>query len=173
MKLYFRWFFVLIIIPLELSAQNGFFLSDSTASENEVESIVDRINKSEPGKGTVRIIQDDSVSDRIGRPGKFNGDLNSGITKYIEISGWRIQVFSGNNPRVSKNEAFNKEADIKSVFPDLGTYVTYTAPFWRLKVGDFQTYQDARTVLTSLRNTFPAFGREMSIVKEKIQIKQE
>lgn len=171
--MYFRWFFILIFIPLELFAQNGFSLSDSTFSDNEVETIVDRINKSEPGKGTVRIIQDDSVTDRLGRPGKVNGDFNSGYAKYIEISGWRIQVFSGNNPRVSKNEAFSKEADIKSIFPDLGTYVTYTAPFWRLKVGDFQTYQDARTVLTSLRNNFPAFGREMSIIKEKIQIKQE
>lgn len=173
MKVYFKWCFLLLFIPFELFAQNGFFLSDSTFSDKEVETIVDRINKSEPGKGTVRIIQDDSVTDRLGRPGKVNGDLNSGYTKYIEISGWRIQVFSGNNPRVSKNEAFSKEADIKSVFPDIGTYVTYTAPFWRLRVGDFQTYQDARTVLTNIRNTFPAFGREMSIIKEKIQIKQE
>lgn len=173
MKMYFKWFLVFIFIPFELFAQNGIFLSDSTVSDNKVETIIDRINKSEPGKGTVRIIQDDSVTDRLGRPGKINADSKSGVTKYIEISGWRIQVFSGNNPRVSKNEAFNKEADIKSIFPDLGTYVTYTAPFWRLKVGDFQTYQDARTVLTNLRNTFPAYGREMSIIKEKIQIKQE
>jgi len=70
-----------------------------------------------------------------------------------------------------KNEAFSKETDLKSTFPELSTYVKYNAPFWRLRVGDFQTYQDAQNMLVQLRHNFPAFGREMSIVKEKIQVK--
>jgi len=84
-----------------------------------------------------------------------------------------FRFFSGNNQRIAKNEAFRKEADIKSVFPELGTYMSYTAPFWRLRVGDFQTFQDARDVLLRIKGSFPSYGREMSIVKEKIQIKQE
>lgn len=176
---FFGFLYFFILLPLALSAQYTLFISDSTEVKDDIdsqkvtESIVDRINSSEPGKGTVRIIQDDSVSERIGRPGKNNSHSNSGVANYIEISGWRIQVFSGNNQRIAKNEAFRKEADIKSVFPELGTYVSYTAPFWRLRVGDFQTFQDARDVLLRIKGSFPSFGREMSIVKEKIQIKQE
>jgi len=169
--------FILVFFPLMISAQANLFISDDadikTDKDSLGESIVDRINSSGSGKGTVRIIQDDSVSERIGRPGKRNSHLNSGVANYIEISGWRIQVFSGNNQRISKNEAFTKEVDIKSVFPEIGTYVTYTAPFWRLKVGDFQTYQDARNMLLKLKSSFPSLGKEMSIIKEKIQVKQE
>jgi len=88
-----------ILLPFALSAQYTLSISDSTEVKDDIdsqkvtESIVDRINSSEPGKGTVRIIQDDSVSERIGRPGKHNSHSNLGVANYIEISGWRIQVF--------------------------------------------------------------------------------
>jgi hypothetical protein len=174
---HFLAFLILFFFISAVSAQSNLFLSDSnlvkadSINKKASESIVDRINKVEPGKGIVKIIQDDSVSDRIGKPGVENNHANSG--SYVEVSGYRIQVFSGNNQRVSKNEAFRKEADIKSVYPELGTYVLYNAPFWRLRVGDFQTFQDARNMLLKLRNSFPTFGREMSILKEKIQVRQD
>ena len=157
--------FLLASFPMLMVAQ------DSVSTKPS--SILERINKTESGKGSVKIIQDESISGRIGRPVKRNlpNDLDDEESKYVEMSGWRIQVFSGNNQRVSKNEAFGKEADLKASFPDLSTYVKYNAPFWRLRVGDFQTYQDAQGMLMQLRHAFPAFGREMSIVKEKIQVK--
>jgi Sporulation related domain. len=163
----FFWLLCLLVLfPAVLPAQD-------ILSEDASESIVDKINKSEPGKGSVRIIQDDIIASKIGKPGKKAASVSetNGVAHYVQMSGWRIQVFSGNNQRVSKNEAFSKETNLKSSFPELSTYVKYNAPFWRLRVGDFQTYQDAHTMLLQLRRTFPAFGREMSIVKEKIQVK--
>jgi hypothetical protein len=53
----------------------------------------------------------------------------------------------------------------------MSTYVVFTAPFWRLRVGDFQTFQEAQRMMVKLRAEFPAFGREMSIIKEKIRVK--
>jgi len=158
--------FLAIVLPIQLFAQDSY-------SDSQTESIVERINMLEPGKGTVKVIQDEQISGRIGRPGVKNvvHPISSSEHKYIELSGWRIQVFSGNNQRISKNEAFRKETDVKTTFPEMSTYVKYNAPFWRLRVGDFQTYQDAQRMLIQLRHTFPAFGREMSIVKEKIQVK--
>jgi SPOR domain len=146
--------------------------AQDTVPTERIERIVDKINKLEPGKGTVVIIQDDKISDKIGRPGKneLTASSQCGERRYVEMMGWRIQVFSGNNQRVAKNEAFRKETDVKTTFPELSTYVKYNAPFWRLRVGDFQTYQDAQGMITQLRHTFPSFGREMSIVKEKIQV---
>jgi len=163
---FIRFFSLLVLFPACLSAQDSL-------SGKKSESLVDKINKPESGKGSVHVIQDDKISEKIGKP-----VIKDAITsapnrdsKTISMSGWRIQVFSGNNQRVSKNEAFGKEADLKASFPDLSTYVKYNAPFWRLRVGDFQTYQDAQGMLMQLRHAFPAFGREMSIVKEKIQVK--
>jgi hypothetical protein len=140
---------------------------DSTAVT--LPSIVDRINTIEPGKGRVRVIQDKLVDDRIGRPKKKTTTLRD---EYIEMSGWRVQVFAGNNQRNSKEEAFQKETEIKLSFPELPTYVQYTAPFWRLRVGDFRTYKDASDVLATLKRSFPSFGREMSIIKETILVKK-
>lgn len=163
---FYRLLCILVLLPACLSGQE-------VASVGQSESIVDKINKVEPGKGSVKIIQDDKITERIGRPAAkaVNTSESSAESRYIQMSGWRIQVFVGNNQRVSKNEAFRKETDLKSTFPELSTYVKYNAPFWRLRVGDFQTYQDAQNMLVQLRHNFPAFGREMSIVKEKIQVK--
>jgi len=142
---------------------------DGDTAEGMLPSIVDKINSAEPGKGVVRVIQDKSVSDRIGRPKKQAAVQNN---DYVEMSGWRIQVFTGNNQRLSKEEAFKKETDIKLTFPELDTYVQYTAPFWRLRVGDCRTYKEANDVMIKLKRAFPAFGREMSIIKETILIKK-
>ncbi|MDD4921980.1 MAG: SPOR domain-containing protein [Bacteroidales bacterium] len=149
--------------------------AQETVSDGSHQTIVDQINKPESGKGSVRIIQDEKITEKIGRPGLKNANtsVSNSEHKYITLSGWRIQVFSGNNQRVSKNEAFRKETEVKTTFPELSTYVKYNAPFWRLRVGDFQTYQDANNILLQLRREFPAFGREMSIVKEMIQVKAQ
>jgi hypothetical protein len=171
--------FIFIVLPLLANAQTNLSLfADSIKSQTDIDSIrripsiVDKINKEEQGKGKVKIIQNEAIDQRIGRPGKTVTKQHNGIAKYVEMAGWRILVYSGNNQRVSKNEAFKKESNIKSIFPELGTYVTYNAPFWRLKVGDFQTYQDARVMLIKLRDSFPSIGREMSIIKEKIMVKK-
>lgn len=133
-------------------------------------TIVDRINHYEPGQGRVRVIQDDEVAKRLGRPATSQLDNAS---NQVEINGWRIQVFAGNNQRSSKEEAFKKEVDVKSAFPEIATYVRYTAPFWRLRVGDFQTFREANDMLNRLKRALPAYGREMSIVKEKIIVERD
>jgi hypothetical protein len=137
-------------------------------AEKKAENLVDKINRAESGKGSVQVIQDASITERIGFSTKVDPDV---VARFVEMSGYRIQVFVGNNQRASKNECYNKEAEIKSTFPDLSTYVVFTAPFWRLRVGDFQSQPEAQRILSKLRSTFPAYGREMSIVREKVRVK--
>jgi hypothetical protein len=164
----FRLVCLLCLLPTALPAQ------DETSETGTGTTIVDRINSSTPGKGSVQVIQDNKITECLGRPGKKNsneGSATNGGTRYVELSGYRIQVFSGNNQRISKNEAYRKETNVKTTFPELSTYVVFNAPFWRLRVGDFQTFQDAQRMMTKLRSEFPAYGREMSIVKEKVKVK--
>jgi hypothetical protein len=161
---FFRLFFLTCLFPLTVFAQDS-------SSEAKPETIVDRINKLEPGKGSVQVIQDENITNRLGRKGKKPVGNDIAPVSYVEMMGFRIQVFAGNNQRVSKSEAYTKESDVKSIFPELSTYVVYTAPFWRLRVGDFQTFQEAQRTMTKLRAEFPAFGREMSIIKEKVRVK--
>lgn len=163
----------LLVVTFTLQAQQQEmatdpFLGITDTSAVSVPSIVERINSDEPGKGRVRVIQDKQIDDRLGRP-KKTMTLRD---EYLEMSGWRIQVFAGNDQRTSKEEAFKKETEIKLSFPELPTYVQYSSPFWRLRVGDFRTYKDASDTLESLKRKFTSFGREMSIVKETILIKK-
>lgn len=85
-------------------------------------------------------------------------------------AGYRIQVFSDNNPRTAKNEANSKARTIRSRFPKLRTSVTYKSPYWRVRVGDFKTQQEANTAADELRRAFPSFGKEIRVVKDRVNI---
>ena len=154
---------LICLLPFTINAQDS-------SSQAKTETIVDRINKLEPGKGSVQVIQDESITNHLGRKAKKTA-VNDAPVTYIEMPGFRIQVFAGNNQRISKSEAYTKESDVKSIFPEMSTYVVFTAPFWRLRVGDFPTFQEAQRMMTKLRGEFHTFGREMSIIKEKVRVK--
>lgn len=84
--------------------------------------------------------------------------------------GYRVQVFSDNNPRTAKNEAHSKAAAIGEAFPQWATYITYDSPYWRLRVGDFRTYDDATRAVVDLKNAFPAYRRELRVVRDRIKV---
>lgn len=127
------------------------------------------------GRGTVTIVQDDRLSARLSRAngdGSVSSSGNRTASSYITVSGYRIQVFSDNNQRKSKDEANYKAQLIRASALDVETYVTFTSPFWRLRVGDFRTYEEADAKLRELKTEFPAFAKEMRIVRENIRIPQ-
>lgn len=86
------------------------------------------------------------------------------------VAGYRIQVFSDNNSRTAKNEARTKARNISSIFPQFRTYVTYNSPYWRLKIGDFRTQQEANAVAEELRQAFPSYSKEIRIVRDRINL---
>lgn len=86
------------------------------------------------------------------------------------MAGWRVQVFSDNNPRTAKNEARAKEQTVAAKFPQYRTYKRYQAPYWRLHVGDFRTQAEAQNAAAEMRRAFPAFSREIRIVKARINV---
>lgn len=133
-------------------------------------TIFDDLAKHEAGKGVVTIHQSEAIRNLVGAC-KFGKDVETTDDEtFLKIQGFRTQVFSGNNQRKSKDEAFNKEKEIKELFPELPTYVTYTAPFWKLRVGDFRSHEEAYQALRQLMVAFPAYAKEMYIVKEEVKI---
>lgn len=86
------------------------------------------------------------------------------------MAGFRVQVFSDNNARTAKNEARAKQRTISSRFPQYQTYVMYTSPYWRLKVGDFRTQQEANEAAEELRKAFPAYSKEVRVVRDRVNI---
>lgn len=129
-------------------------------------------------EGRVRIFQDVRLASKLSRnatafksSGTFVGE-NGLPSSYVTVNGYRIQVFSDNNQRKSKDEATRKASLIRSSVPDIETYVTYTSPFWRLRVGDFRTFEEANARMRDLKTAFPEFAKEMRIVRETVRIPQ-
>lgn len=84
--------------------------------------------------------------------------------------GYRIQAYSDNNFRTAKNSAKSRARTIAMKYPQYRSYLTYKAPFWRLKIGDFKTHGEAVKVLGQMRKSFPAFSGELSVVRDKINV---
>lgn len=150
-------FFFLSALVYPTFAQDSFY--------GQPHSIIDALQEPTPGKGRVEIKQSVAIRNLLGVRGI--GTLDDG--QYIEIQGFRTQVFTG-NLRNSKDEAFKKEKEINELFPNLATYVTYVAPFWRLRIGDYRSHEEAYHTMRLLMDAFPSYAKEMYIVKEDVKI---
>ena len=84
--------------------------------------------------------------------------------------GYRIQAYTDNNPRTAKAAAQQRARDIAMKFPQYRSYITYKAPSWRLRIGDFKTQQEAKAALNRIKSVYPKFAREMVIVRDRINI---
>ncbi|MDL2208546.1 SPOR domain-containing protein [Parabacteroides sp. OttesenSCG-928-O15] len=161
-----QYSFFWLILLFSASTFASFAQEETTVRE----SIFDSLEKSEPGKGTVVIHQSESIRRLVGAPQYGVQVENSNGASFLVFDGFRVQVFSGNNQRLSREEASQKEKEIKELLPELSAYITFDAPFWKLRVGDFRTHEEAYHLLRELTTAFPAYGKEMYIVNDKVRI---
>ncbi|MBS7376269.1 MAG: SPOR domain-containing protein [Muribaculaceae bacterium] len=128
--------------------------------------IVTHLNKQSNGKVTV--VMSKQLEERL-KP--ENGNPENGVPGKAVTSnvGYRIQVYSGSNAG-SKREAESREASIMSRFPSMRTSIIYKAPSWRLRVGDFRTRDEAKMALEELRQAFPGYAKEFTVVVDRINL---
>jgi hypothetical protein len=100
-----------------------------------------------PGSGYVDLQQDAGIADLV----KMDVEAN---TKLGTIDGFRIQLYSGSGS-ASKKEAQDAKSAAMSAFPDQKVYLTFTAPFWRVRVGNFRNKSESLPVYYRLKRTFP------------------
>ena len=89
-------------------------LSAQTDGGGQVEDIIDALQERVPGKGTVTVHGSDALRNMLGKRLHGEGVEKTDSTAFLKIQGYRTQVFSGNNQRKSKDEAFRKEKEIKN-----------------------------------------------------------
>lgn len=142
-------------------------------SSSQRKEIVRELNSSVPGKGRVFVYEDESISHVLGRPiapPRTVYTNSDGSTQYYRARGFKIQAFSGNNQRTSKNEAQQKQQLINNIYPEHEAVVLFESPFWRLRVGNFENRDEAEDVLKEMVKSFPSFGKEMYIVVDEVKI---
>jgi hypothetical protein len=135
--------------------------------------ILKELNSGGPGKGRVTVYEDESIKQILGRPMGPPRTIYSdaeGSVQYYKMRGFKIQAFSGNDQRTSRDEANRKQSLITSQYPDYETVVLFETPFWRLRVGNFQSRSEAEGALKQLKDSFPSFGKEMYIVVDEVKI---
>ena len=137
-------------------------------------SIFDALEKRpKPGEGGVIVHQSEGIKRLVGtRIDSDNVDMASGKT-YIKTMGYRIQVYSGNNQRTSKEEASSLQKKIKELSPGNETYIEFIAPFWKLSVGDFPTFEEASIIKRDLHKAFPQRKNEIYIIVSEIRLPLE
>ena len=84
--------------------------------------------------------------------------------------GYRIQAYTDNNPKTAKASAQRRARDIAMKFPQYRSYISYKAPAWRLRIGDFKTQREAQAALHRIKSVYPKFAREMVIVRDRINV---
>ena len=125
-------------------------------------SIVQYLERANNG-GTIQITQPAELSRRVARVGE---DVEQNMVK---VPIYRIQLFSSNNT-AAKSKAESLANEVKMAFPDMPAAVSYVSPFWRLRVGEFRTYEEANAMLPLIQNKFPDMARGMLIIRERVSV---
>ena len=83
------------------------------------------------------------------------------MSKHIQINqnrkgidGYRIQIFfdSGNN---SKTKAQSIYEIFKSRYPEVGAYLSFKSPNYKVRIGDFRSRLDAQRFLNQIIEEYP------------------
>ncbi len=111
---------------------------------------------------TVTVYQDAQLEQLINTPRTGQGNTHKGF---------RVQLFSSNMPQNARATAFAIEKKVLTKHPDFAIYVTYKAPFWKVRVGDCITYEAAVQLRQFMAAEFPELKSEIYIVPDQINIK--
>lgn len=103
---------------------------------------------------SVKIYQDDRVDSLLSLHRKIN-EFNLANEEHDGIDGFRIHLYfeSGNN---SKARTMNVRDQFLRRYPQIGAYVIYRSPFYRLRVGDYRTRVEAERFLQRIIRRYPA-----------------
>lgn len=109
------------------------------------------------GQGNVEVIKDARINDLI----KKQGEIIPPATQ-VQINGYRVQIFFDSD----KSKVDNARMQFAKTNPKIETYVTYKAPNYLLRVGNFRTQMDADRLKAEVSTQFPT----SFIVPEKVNL---
>lgn len=99
------------------------------------------------GTGSVKIYQSSSVHFLHSKFVRIKGDG--------KIDGWRVQIYNSSG-KESKDEAKEIRKEFVAKYPEMKAYTVYQPPFFKLRVGDFRTKQEAYKFYREILRKYPA-----------------
>jgi len=110
-------------------------------------------------KGKVEVVKDPKVDSLV--QDYVVGDKGKNIAP-ASSDGYRIQIFSSSD----RKAAYDAQAKFQAKYPDLTTYLTYRAPNFKVRVGDYRTRLEAEKMQQDLKSLFNG----IFIIQEKINL---
>ncbi len=94
------------------------------------------------------------------------------VREEVQVQGFRVQVYSSNSQQTAKNEAFQIEKMIAEAGIQVETYVLYQPPFWKVRLGNFRTQDEANLLKAEIIRLLPELQADTYIVRDLIQVIQ-
>lgn len=165
--------FSLLFVANSLLVQSQENVQRTPAKQNSNTSIIEELNSRKPSQGNVYIYQDEAIKGLLAKSVAANLPVYSsgdGSVQYVKMRGYKIQVFSGNDQRKSRDEAYYKQKLINDVFEDVETVVFFNSPRWILRAGNYKTRSEADAAMELFMQQFPNFGKEMYVISDTVKI---
>ena len=112
----------------------------------------------------VQIVQDSTMTLLL-------DEAMNGKRELVEIDGYRVQIYSSNRQQTAKSEALELETKLKDKISQT-LYVQYLPPFWKVRLGDFRTYEEAKEYKKLFVQQYPEMMGDTYIVRDKILVMQ-
>lgn len=107
--------------------------------------------KNEIPKGNIRVVEDARITKLDGLKKKYPGQMD----------GYRVQIFFGD-----RGEALETKAKFLAEHPEIPAYISYLAPNFRLRVGDFRTKIEGEKLKQEIESVYQG----SYLVKDKIEL---
>ena len=93
----------------------------------------------------------------------------SGQTVSKSCDGYRVQVLFSSK-KTGRVDAQKRAKEVMLKCPQYRAYISYVAPQWRLRIGDFKTYKDAVAAANIMKKSFTTFKGEIVVVPDHVNV---
>lgn len=140
-----RFYIVFVCLSAHLSL---FAQSKETDAAIEAIPVIKSIHhQRDTAHGKITFIQDNRINELMLRHVRSSEQTTG-------IDGWRIQIYNSSG-RVARDEANDERTRFLNKYPDLKAYIIYQPPYFKIRVGDYRSKQEAYKMYKQIVKQFP------------------
>lgn len=110
-----------------------------------------QIDSAEPKTKDTIVVTKDPRLDILAQKQSLINKRSQMMTSNGMYKGYRLQLLNSNN----RNQAFKLKYDLLTAYPDQKTYVSYQAPYFKVRFGNFLHRDEAEKMKKQLSKTYP------------------
>ena len=114
--------------------------------------------------GLVVVHKDPRVALLVKKQAQINEETTRSSRR--NIPGYRIQILN----TTDRNAALDAKTKAYRLFPELKAYLLYQSPYYRIRVGNFKTKQEADEYIKDLARNF---DNNVFLVRDVVEVKLE